>query len=468
MHAQTNQATRNRIRSSCLIYLLLCLFLLVQPVSAQWIENEVVSTANAKTNRERGLKILEDIKQVIKKQYYDETFHGIDIDERFKVAAERIKKLDANWQIFRVIAQVLLDFNDSHTRFFPPPRAMRLEYGFSMQMIGNDCYVVAVKKGSDAEAKGIKAGDVVLKISGYTPTKDNLSTILYLIYQLHPQQKLPLALRSDDGTERETIVDAKFRTSEEVAKEKAKRKSDKKETPFKCKEVSTETIACKLYTFSVEKNQIDKMMKEARKYKKLILDLRGNGGGYISTEKYLTGYFFDRDVKIGDQVHRKKVEEQIAKSLKEKVFSGELIVLIDSNSASASEVFARVIQIEKRGKVVGDVSAGAVMASYFIPITEGHGDWDSATWWYFGINVTMADLIMSDGKRLENVGVIPDRPVGPTASALFQRDDPTLAYAASLFGTKLTQEQAREFHFIIYRDEDEDGQDDDASGDEAK
>ncbi|HEX8706964.1 MAG TPA: S41 family peptidase, partial [Pyrinomonadaceae bacterium] len=460
MRAQTRQFRRS---SSSGIsrpgYLLLCLFLLIQPVRAQ-IQNEIVSTADAKTNRSRGLKILEDIKEVIKKEYYDPTFHGINLDERFKVAAERIKKLNANWQIFRVIAQVLLDFNDSHTRFSPPPRALRLEYGFSMQMIGNDCYVVAVKKGSDAEAKGIKAGDIVLKISGYTPTRANFSTILYLIYQLHPQEKLALGLRSDDGTERQTVVDAKLRTGEEVAKERAKRKSDKKETPFKCKEVSAETIACKLYTFSVEKNQIDKMMKEVRKYKKLILDLRGNGGGYITTEMYLTGYFFDRDVKIGDIVRRKKVEEQIAKGLKEKFFSGDLIVLIDSNSASASEVFARVIQLEKRGRVVGDVSAGAVMTSYFFPFTEGRGDWSSSTWWYFGINVTIGDLIMSDGKRLENVGVIPDRPVGPTASALLQRDDPTLAYAAALFGTKLTPEQARDFHFITYRYEAEVDQDD--------
>jgi C-terminal processing protease CtpA/Prc len=459
MHAQFNHFLRKRMLISRLIYLSLCFFLLTQSVTAQITIDIFDRPADSKQNRSRGLKMLDEIKGVIKKEYYDKSFRGIDIEERFKIAAERIKKLDANWQIFRVIAQVLLDFNDSHTRFFPPSRALRVEYGFTMQMIGSDCYIVDVKKGSDAEAKGLREGDVVLKISGYTPTRDNLRTISYLIYQLHPQEKLPLVLRSADDKERETIVDAKFRTSEEIYKERQKRKTDKKQMPFKCKEVSPDTIACKLYTFSVPKNQIDKMMKEVGQRKKLILDLRSNGGGYVETEMYLTGYFFDRDVKIGDEVGRKKVKERIAKSLKEKVFRGDLIVLIDSNSASASEVFARVIQIEKRGKIVGDVSAGAVMTSHFYSMSEGQGDWTFARWWVFGINVTVGDLIMSDGKRLENVGVIPDRAVGPTASALFQRDDPTLAYAASLFGTKLTPEQARQFRFITYRDEDEGDED---------
>src|SRR5205085_968323 len=104
-----------------------------------------------------------------------------------------------------------------------------------------------------------------------------------------------------------------------------------------------------------------KMIAEIGTHKKLILDLRGNGGGYVKTEEYLTGYFFDHDVKIATFMMRNQTRERIAKSQKEKAFKGDLIVLIDSNSASASEVFSRVIQIEKRGKIVGDVSAGAVM-----------------------------------------------------------------------------------------------------------
>ena len=190
--------------------------------------------------------------------------------------------------------------------------------------------------------------------------------------------------------------------------------------------------------------------------------MRGNGGGYIKTELYLTGYFFDHDVKVGDETQRKHVKERIAKSLKEKFYGGDLIVLLDSNSASASEVFSRVIQIEKRGKIVGDVSAGAVMASLFYVMSNSRGDWSFGKWSVFGVSVTVGDLIMSDGNRLEGIGVIPDKPVGPSAVALFEKDDPVLAYATSLFGTQLTAEKAHEFHFITYRyegDDEEEGED---------
>ncbi len=112
------------------------------------------------------------------------------------------------------------------------------------------------------------------------------------------------------------------------------------------------------------------MMKQVGGHKKMILDLRGNGGGYLKALAHLTGYFFDRDIKIGDEKLRDKTQELVAKSQKEKVYQGELIVLVDSDSASASEMFSGMIQLEKRGKIVGDVTAGAVMASYSIPIGE--------------------------------------------------------------------------------------------------
>lgn len=466
MLSNLTHLSRKRVGIWRLTCLSVCIFLLAHAVAAQVFIDTIESPADAKLNRSRGLNMLDETKKVVEKEYYDKMFRGIDLDARFKIAAERIKKLNTNAQIFRVIAQVLLDFNDSHTKFFPPPRAMKVEYGFSLQMIGNECNVVEVRRESDAAAKGVKAGDVVLKINNYSPTRGNLDTILYLIYQLHPQEQLNLALRSADGQEREIVVTAKFKTMEELAKERAKRKSDRKQMPFKCKEVNADSIACKLYTFSIKNEQIDKMMKEVKKYKRLILDLRGNGGGYVKTEMYLTGYFFDRDVKIADEVKRKNVKERIAKSLKEKVFSGDLIVLIDSHSASASEVFARVIQIEKRGKVVGDVSAGAVMTSKFYAMANSRGAWSFGKWSVFGVNVTVGDLIMSDGTRLEGVGVIPDKPIGPSATALVQRDDPVLAYAASLYGTKLSPEQARQYHFITHRYEDDDDDKDEGEGED--
>jgi C-terminal processing protease CtpA/Prc len=421
----------------------------------QILINEKASKEDRVLNRDRGYQMLKSIKDVLEKHYYDKNYRGIDLDKSFKDAREKIKTLETNAQIFRVIAALLLEFDDSHTRFFPPGRANRVEYGFTMQTIGLSCFVVEVKKGSDAEAKGIKAGDEIVRIGQYPVTRDTLWGLNYFIYQLEPMPILPVTLRGQNKTERTIGVEASFKSIEERAKEAEKRRKEKQENPYKCSKLSADTTACKLRTFSVEKKFIDRMMKEASAGSKLILDLRGNRGGLVKIEEYLTGHFFDKEVKIADMKWRNKSEVRIAKPVKDRQFKGELIVLTDSDSASASEVFARVIQLEKRGKVVGDVTAGAVMTSYGISLANSRG-YMVQTLSFYGVNVTVADLIMADGKRLEKVGVIPDYPVGPTSEALAMRNDPVLAYAANLFGAPMTPETAGQLGFLFKKAESDD------------
>lgn len=439
-----------------LLFLLLLLCLTQGSVLGQFGIKKQPTPSSPRLNRERGLAMLLNIKDAIESNYYDKNYHGIDLDARFKIAAERIKKLDTNAQIYRVIAQLVLDFDDSHTTFYPPERLRRVEYGFSLQMVGKLCYIVNVKKGSDAEAKALKVGDIVTKFGSFTPERDNLWKINYLYYSVDPQDTLKLSVLGQDNSTREIEINAAYRSEEEQKLEARKRRKAKLDDPYKCQAVNQDTIACKLRTFSVESDRIDKMMKESAGYKNMVLDLRGNRGGYVKTEQYLTGYFFDHDVKIGDSVNRGKSSERFAKSKKTGVFNGELIVLVDSDSASAAEVFARIIQIEKRGKVIGDVTAGAVMTSQgkgLTTVRPGQPDFEFSV---FGLRLTIADLIMSDGNRLEKIGVIPDHPVGPTQQALIKGNDPILAFAAGLLKARLTPEDAGKFYFITTKPEDDD------------
>ena len=440
--------------------------LLVQTISlsAQVRIDEVVGKSNPKLNRSRGLNMLKEIKGALETHYYDKNYRGIDVDLKYKEAAEKIKDLETNAQIFRVIATFLLEFDDSHTRFFPPNRSNRVEYGFAMQMIGDRCVVVSVKKGSDAEKKGIKVGDQIAKIGQYPVTRDSLNVLNYYLYQLEPMPVLPVTLLDGGTTERSFVVEASFKSLADRKKEAEKRRKEKTgENPYKCSKLSVDTTACQLLTFSVEKKYIDQMMKEALAGSKLILDLRGNRGGFVKIEEYLVGHFFDREIKVADMITRKKTDTRIAKPAKEdRQFKGELVVLIDSDSASAAEVFARVIQLEKRGKIVGDTSAGGVMTSYNLSMANSRGFEGNETVSFYGMNVTVADVIMSDGKRLEQIGVVPDYPVGPTGQALANKTDPVLAYAAGLLGTKISLEDAGRLEFLFKKLEDEEDENSEA------
>ena len=146
---------------------------------------------------------------------------------------------------------------------------------------------------------------------------------------------------------------------------------------------------------------------------------------------------FDKEVKIGDRVTRDGSKPMMAKSSKNNVFGGQLIVLVGSRSASASELFARVVQLEKRGIVLGDKTAGAVMEARRYSYEHGVD-----TVIFYGASITDADIIMTDGKSLEHVGVIPDQLLLPTADDLANNRDPVLAHAVEMCGAKITPEAA--------------------------
>jgi C-terminal processing protease CtpA/Prc len=195
------------------------------------------------------------------------------------------------------------------------------------------------------------------------------------------------------------------------------------------------------------------MMKQATKYPKLILDMRGNGGGYVIVEQYLLSHFFDHEVKIADLVTRKKTETRLTKPLGDRQYKGQIAVLVDRNSASASEMTARVLQLEKRAIIYGDYSSGSVTTSFTMPFRSVMSALSDAAIIKVGMSVTVADVKMRDGSRLENVGVIPDQILQPSAIALAKKMDAVLAYAAVQFGVEVSPEKAGTYHFMAEADE---------------
>jgi carboxyl-terminal processing protease len=188
--------------------------------------------------------------------------------------------------------------------------------------------------------------------------------------------------------------------------------------------------------FELEIDKVESLMGTARKHKTLILDLRGNGGGAIRTLELMVGSLFDHDVKIADRVGRNNPKPMLAKH-HGTPFTGRLIVLVDGSSASCAELLARVVQLEHRGTVIGDKTAGAVMEAKSYVDSQG-----ADTVIVYGFEVTDANLIMSDGKSLEKTGVMPDVLIIPTAADLAAGRDPVLAHAADLAGVKLDPVEA--------------------------
>lgn len=406
-------------------------------------------------DKQRGRDILVLIKSDLRKNYYDTTFHGVDVEARFKAAEEKIKTATSLGHIFGIIGQTVIDFDDSHTFFLPPGRSATTEYGWEMQMVGDRCFVTAVKPGTDAEAKGLKLGDEILAILGTGPSRDNFWKIQYYLNALRPQPGLKLDIRRPNGKEEELIVLARITPLKRVVDltngldifdliREAETSDHFNRQRYI--EMGDDLLIWKMPQFDLDAAQVDDMMSKVRKRKALILDLRGNPGGLVDMLERLAGYFFDHDVQIAERKGRKEMKPMLAKTRGDKIYKGQVVVLVDSRSASAAEIFSRLLQLEKRGSVLGDHSAGAVMESRRYPHESGL---DIVAFW--GTSITDADVIMSDGKSLEKTGVSPDEIILPSALDLAAGRDPVMARAAELVGIKLEAEKAGALFPIEWR-----------------
>ncbi len=390
-------------------------------------------------DRGRAQDMLQEISSDIKKHYYDPKFHGVNWDAKVSEMKQKISASDSMPQAMSEVAAALDALNDSHTYFLPPRHAYRHDYGWQAQMIGDRCYVLRVRPGSDAESKGMKPGDEIAGINGYTPNRENFWKMQYVFNMLRPQPGLRLVLRSPVGEQRQLDVAATVKEEQREVfgqtflwEEIERRKSAAYLGRSQFLQLSDEVGVLKFPQFLFAESEIDGMIATARKHKALILDLRGDPGGSVETLKYLIGGFFEKEVKIGDRVGRSEQQPMIAKP-HGKPFTGPLVVLVDSKSGSAAELFARVVQIEKRGTVLGDRSSGSVMEAKHYTYKSGIG---MVT--FYGASITDADIIMTDGKSLEHNGVIPDEVMLPAAEDLTKGRDPVLARAAEIAGGKLS------------------------------
>ena len=393
-------------------------------------------------DRERALDMLNVIGREVRVQYYDPKFHGVNWDSNLAETKLKIEQAHSLNMALAEIAAALDKLNDSHTFFLPPRHVAKTDYGFDYQMVGDRCFVTRVHPRTDAETQGVKAGDELVAINGYQVTRDTLWKMEYTYSVLRPQPGLRLALKDPAGKERKLDVAAKIQMGDRVTYAPNSewdiiRAAENQQhlVATRYLELGHTVLVVKLQEFLYQ--EVDSMIGRARKFPNLILDLRGNPGGQAQALNYLVGAMFDTDVKLAERVTRKDTKPEIAKKARNP-FTGKIVVLVDSRSGSAAEMFARVVQLEKRGIVIGDRSAGAVMEAQHFP--EHYAEGSTAV--FYGISITVADVIMSDGKSLEHTGVTPDEVLLPTATDLATGKDPMLAHAAEILGVKLSPEDA--------------------------
>ncbi|MEZ5458789.1 MAG: S41 family peptidase [Steroidobacteraceae bacterium] len=142
----------------------------------------------------------------------------------------------------------------------------------------------------------------------------------------------------------------------------------------------------------------------------LVLDLRGNGGGFLPEAQSLTGLFIDRGPVV--QVKFANGEKEVLDDTETgTLYGGPLAVLVDRFSASASEIFAGAIQDYRRGVVLGQRTFGKGTVQNLVPLSK----WSSRP--VNGqLTVTIGKFYRVTGESTQHRGVEPDVPLASPIS----------------------------------------------------
>jgi len=151
--------------------------------------------------------------------------------------------------------------------------------------------------------------------------------------------------------------------------------------------------------------------------KSAILDLRGNPGGLIIEAASVGGIFLPTRTVLARITERGAQPSVLRASGSPPLAKTPLVVLVDGQSASASEILAGAFKDYHRGTIIGEKTAGALGGSVTVPLPEG------------GMSVTVERIQTPKNTAVEAVGITPDVPVTLTVADMERGQDTQLQAA---------------------------------------
>ncbi|MFZ1075786.1 MAG: S41 family peptidase [Minisyncoccia bacterium] len=323
-------------------------------------------------------------------------------------------------RIYGAISGLASSYGDPYTVFFPPVQAKAFNDnisgsfgGVGMEIDEKDgvLTVVAPLKGTPAEAAGIKAGDFVIAING--KSTEGLSV-----------DAAVAAIRGPIGS---TVSFTLVRDGQTINVKVVRQTIQVPETKDGL-DAKTGVYSIALYEFT--ENSADLFDQAFARFKasgskKLIIDLRGNPGGYLDAAVDIASHFLPKGQTIVTEDFDGKQQNDVHTSLGyEDVPAGtKIVVLIDGGSASASEILSGALQDTHTATLIGVKSFGKGSVQTLINIDGG------------SLKVTVARWITPAGHWIMGNGITPDIVVPYTADDAAAKTDPQMARAVQFLTT---------------------------------
>lgn len=297
-------------------------------------------------------------------------------------------------KLYGAISGLVDSYNDPYTVFLTPEEKTKFDEsiegvfeGVGMEIAIQDSYltVVAPLKNSPAEKSGIEKGDIIVSIDGVEA------------YNMKVEEAVS-RIRGTKGTQ-VTISVLKNKTRENV---EIKITRDTISVPVLETKVIGDVFVIQLYSFGTgATEQFKKAMQEFTKSnkKKLILDMRGNPGGFLDAAVDISSLFLPAGKTVVIEDFRSDSEQKIMRSKGGSSWdtNNNMIILIDKGSASASEIVAGALQEHNIAQLVGEKSFGKGSVQQLIDIT-------STT----ALKVTIAQWLTPNGVSISDGGLTPN------------------------------------------------------------
>lgn len=356
------------------------------------------------------------------------------INERY--VPPKSKTVTNQEKVYGAIQGLAGSLGDPYTFFLPPQEKTLFEgdvsgsfggVGMQIGMKDGALTVIAPLKGSPAERAGVMKGDKVLRVDGATTSDMTIDKALYLIRGeigkpvtltlWREGLKPPPAARPTSGAGLgDELMKEPFDIT--IIREAI-------QVPTVDTELKGDVFIIRLYGFPATGAELFRgALREFVQSgtNKLVLDLRGNPGGYLEIAVDMASWFLPQGKVIVSEEGRMGVG-QVFRSKGYNVFGDKFhfVILVDGGSASASEILAGALSQHDVATLVGQKTFGKGSVQELVPIS------DTAS-----LKLTIARWVTPNGTNLSEGGLTPDVEVGITKEDVERGEDPQLAKAIEI------------------------------------
>jgi carboxyl-terminal processing protease len=342
------------------------------------------------------------------------------LDEKF-VSSSSTKKVSDKEKLEGAIAGLVSSYDDPYTVFLKPTDASSFQdeisgnfggVGMEVGQRDNLITVIAPLPGTPAEASGIVAKDVIVKIDGKVTEGMSIEEAVSLIRgEVGTKVKLSIYRAGEAGMLEKEVTRAKI------------------DIPTVATEKKGDVFVISLYSFNAVAEQkmneaLDEFVKSGSH--KLILDVRGNPGGFLQSAVAITSRFVEGGKVIVSENFGTEKQGEVYRSSGKTLgafMPKEMIVLIDGGSASASEILAGALQEHGVAKLLGAQSYGKGSVQELVDLDSGSS-----------LKVTIARWFTPNGVSISLAGLTPDIVVPRTPQQVIDKVDPQMEAALKWLG----------------------------------